>query len=272
MIEELSRFLHVTPWDWIAVTIALFSFVVAFVSCVVAFKTFFSQRQTAINTTPTITVDIQKFLLQKMFVNLLDAYTNIIVHEKIINEEDINLNKSEEITVNEMIPENMIHLELFYVKKEDDHKNDDLYQKTKIKFQKLNTLDESIKNYNENLIILRGLIHDNIFDSHSTIVDRLERLRYKCQIIIMQWKMAMIVLYEDDNIIETVENDLFIKDSIEHDNCYLADNYGFGDKLISYLLIKDKELYDTLVIFMNQRAEIYEKEYRKYLLNDYERN
>ena len=116
-----------------------------------------------------------------------------------------------------------------------------------------------------NLVILRGLIHDKIFDSNKIIVDRLERMRYKCQIIIMQWKMAMIELYEDNNIIKTVENDLFIKDSIEYDDYYLTDHYGFGDKLISYLLIKDKELFDTLVVFMNQRAEIFEKEYRKYL-------
>lgn len=88
----------------------------------------------------------------------------------------------------------------------------------------------------------------------------------------MQWKMAMIELYEDEDIIESVVKDLFIKEAIDDDESYLADRYGFGDKLISFLLIKDKNLFDTLVVFMSQRAEIFEKEYRKYLLNDNERN
>ena len=251
-MKEIIHQLLIDNWDSLA-------FAIAVIALYYAIKTFKSQKQTADNTTPTINEDIQKFLLQKMFVNLLDAYTNIVVHERII-EENINLNRSEEITANQVIPENMIHLELFYGQNNEGHKDDVLFQKTKNKFQKLNALDESIRNYNMNLVILRGQIHDRIFDSHRIILDRLERLRYKCQIIIMQWKMAMIELYEDDNIIKTVENDLFIKDSIEHDDSYLADRYGFGDKLISYLLIKDKELFDTLIIFMNQRAEIFEKE------------
>ena len=272
-IKHIIEKILLKEWDWLA-------FIIAVISFIVAYKTFLSQRKTADNTTPAINKDIQKFLLQKMFVYLLDAYTNIVVHERLINDKSVILNTTEEITVNQKIPENMIHSELYYgqqptlkkFNKKKYQKESEKYQKTQKKFQKLNTLEESIKYYNENLFILRGIIHDNIFKSHHIIFDRLERLRYKCQIIIMQWKMAMIELYEDDNIIESVVKDLFIKEAIDDDESYLVDRYGFGDKLISFLLIKDKKLYDTLVIFMNQRAEIYEKEYRKYLLNDYERN
>ena len=158
MIKDIIEKLLLDNWDWLA-------FIIAIGSLIYAVKTFKSQKQTADNTTPTINEDIQKFLLQKMFVNLLDAYTNIVVHERII-EENINLNRSEEITANQVIPENMIHLELFYGQNNEGHKDDELFQKTKKKFQKLNALDESIRNYNMNLVILRGLIHDKIFDSN----------------------------------------------------------------------------------------------------------
>lgn len=258
MIDRLIEYLHVTPWDWIAVTIALFSFVVAVISCIVAFKTFFSQKQTAKNTTPTITVDIQKFLLEKMFVNLLESYISIVIHQKLSKNKSFDLNKTEEIIINQKIPESLIHSELFYKDKE--------------KFHKVNLLAESIANYNENLHILRLIIHDNTIESISSIQNRLERLRYKCQIIIMQWKLAMIILYDDVDIVETVEKNFFIMESIDKDESYKKDNYGFGDKLVSYLFIKDKDLYDSLIIYMNQRASILEEEYRKYLLNDYERN
>lgn len=77
MIEEIVNFgksLHLNTWDWIAVIIAVFSFIVAVFSLVIAWRTLISQRQTAKNTMPVITIGAQFESLVSIAFQIIDNY------------------------------------------------------------------------------------------------------------------------------------------------------------------------------------------------------
>lgn len=118
-IEEEGRiFAHRTfvhKWDWISLLFALSSYVIAVL-------TFLSQRQTERNTTKTMTKEIQLRLLKG---SLRRLYVNYIVSEAILikcSGAGFRCYPSEEHKYKMLVPEDIVHPELFYGSPEDfDH-------------------------------------------------------------------------------------------------------------------------------------------------------
>lgn len=117
MIEQIANFaksLHLNTWDWIAVAVAIFSLIVALFSLLIAWRTLISQRQTAKNTMPVITIGAQYESLVSIAFQIIDNYIDSLVlkikAENMCEEDylsDIFLSYNKINTAD-------IHLELFY--------------------------------------------------------------------------------------------------------------------------------------------------------------
>ena len=95
MIKEFAEWLSLTDWDWIAVSVALFSLLVAYLSLVVAKRTLKSQRQTEQNTMPIINIGIQKFLLDEFILKLLDGHIRLTALWNVLEKENYSKYPSE---------------------------------------------------------------------------------------------------------------------------------------------------------------------------------
>lgn len=134
-IEEEGRmFAHLTfvhKWDWISVLFALSSYVIAIL-------TFLSQRQTERNTTKSMTKEIQLSLLKgclnRLYINYIMA-TAILVK---CSETGFKSYPSEEHKYKMLMPEDMVHPELFY-------DNTDNFEYVHSVLQKIRVYNEEIQ-------------------------------------------------------------------------------------------------------------------------------
>lgn len=112
--ESSQSLFNYPPWDWVAVIVAILSFVIASFALGVATKTLKSQRQTEKNTTPIMTTSIQKFLLKEILIRLFCGYMKINTLKMVLEESLYQTTVSKILLSDIKIDEGDIHVELFY--------------------------------------------------------------------------------------------------------------------------------------------------------------
>lgn len=142
MIREFAEWLDLTVWDWVAVSVALCSLIVAVLSFVIARQTLKSQRQTERNTMPIINIDIQELLLNELILRLLDGHIRITALWYLIDEKKYAFYPSEYILDKIVIPIDTIHVDLFYSNKQ--------------QYRTMQGLLDMIKNYNISIEVLNS--------------------------------------------------------------------------------------------------------------------
>lgn len=114
-IKEIAEYLELTIWDWMAVLIALLSFGIACLSLNYAIKTLKSQRQTEINTLPVINIEIQEFLFKNLITRLFEGHLRTTAIWNLLSNKSYKYYISERFFNLIKIPEDIIHIELFYI-------------------------------------------------------------------------------------------------------------------------------------------------------------
>ena len=121
-------------WDWSAVLIALFSFLLAICSFWVALKTLRSQKQTQKNTTPIMSLSIQESLLMETIAYAYQTIIQMYALSVLLSRKKHKLIPEESVIQGFCLPIDYIHEELFY---EDENK-----------FGRIHYLKNSIEGYN----------------------------------------------------------------------------------------------------------------------------
>lgn len=134
-IKQFAENYSLNIWDWFAAIIAFVSLLIAISSLIIAFQTLRSQRATQRNTTPIITLEIQKKIWQKLIERLCN-HMNEMRGLKIL----IDRNKYTKIPEGYYFqnfcisPEDYIHEELFYT--------------NEYRFASVHRLKEQLNSYN----------------------------------------------------------------------------------------------------------------------------
>ena len=164
MIEKIAKDLQLNIWDWIAVSIALLSLIVAFISLSIAWKTLKSQRQTAENTMPVISIGAQYESLISILILILENYINSIVLK--VKTVDITDNGSGSDILLSLFKINTsdIHLELFY----EDNLIDTEYNNL---LSKKNAEDSCTERYSPYRIVAEYRDHLEEFNQKSHILE-----------------------------------------------------------------------------------------------------
>lgn len=139
-------------WDWVAVSIALVSFIVAVLSFRVAKKTLSSQRKTEKNTMPIITIEKQYEVLRAISKQLLDNYIDALSIMALIGPESKGkIYKKIKIP---FLPINVeeIHVELFYSSESNTETETKLGRKTP--YIEIYLLKGAFENYNRTLSVI----------------------------------------------------------------------------------------------------------------------
>ena len=184
MVEDFAKYLSLNVWDWIAVSIAVFSLLVAVMSFLIAKKTLASQKQTEKNTMPVINLTIQEFLLTQLVVKLLDAYIKLTALWNIVVVKDYAYYPSEHIMLKLKIDNSIIHPELFY-------NNPDYYKVVE-------GFLEMINNFNINLDVLsQHITSENI--ENNMISNEFYSLISANNRIAEKWGKIMSIIFNYDS-------------------------------------------------------------------------
>lgn len=250
MIEEFAKSLSLTIWDWMAVLVALLSFLVASFSLIVAFKTLKSQRQTEINTLPVINLEIQEFLLCQLALALLDSHIRTTASWKLTNEKKYLFYLSEKILYQLKLPADLIHVELFY--------NNYEHYKT------IQGLVNMINNYNQSIDVLIEHLRNKKIDTDVIYFEFLYQLKNN-DLLVSTWSKVMTILFGYD---DEMKSHLFEGFIIEIPNTEIA------ELQLSYY--KDKEEYSEffldesnkkkMLLFMEKKTKFLHDEFIKFLI------
>lgn len=171
-------------WDVAASIIALLSICIAIASFIIALKTLKSQIQTAKNTMPVITQEIQEVLLERMFRKIFDNYIALNALKQIVNQTNYLSYPSEDILRGLKIDDTYIHMELYY--------------NTPSNYKVIHNLLYSIKSYNIKLDVFNEHLKENHIsvDYYRKEMERVLKLN---KIIAKGWSNVMESLYRYDN-------------------------------------------------------------------------
>ena len=133
--DKIIEILKVVNWDWAA-------FAISMIALFYAVKTFKSQKQTQINTTPVVNREIQKYLLEKINLAIFDAYIKLFVIKDFLDNNNYNYRPREWTLLGMRLPVENIHADLFY----DDKKAFSLFDSLVIR----------VKDYNLKLEIINS--------------------------------------------------------------------------------------------------------------------
>lgn len=239
MIERIAQLLHVSEWDWVAIIIALFSLGISIASMVYAKRTFKSQRQTEINTSPVIKPSIQEFLLREIFVKVFDGYMRLIVLKHIYDNVQYKSYVSEEKMTDLKIDANKIHVELFF--------------SDEVKFRCIQGLYDLIYAFNNRIDVCVDHFK-TINISTSLLENEISRLINKETNIIITWTKVMNIVYGYDDaqerrVLDNVVNRYdTIKDNEELDQILFDNNNIFS------LFYDTQDQKEKITSFMNRYA------------------
>ena len=254
MIKRIADFLEVTDWDWLAVSIALFSFCVAVKSFVIAKRTLASQKQTEKNTMPIINITIQEFLFGQLIIKLLDAYVKLTALWNVVADKDFLYYPSEHILTKLKIDNSVIHLELFYNQPES--------------YKYIDGFREMINEYNINLEVLNqhlkceNIENDMISNEIHSIISANNRIAEK-------WEKIMSIIFEYklpqiSKIIEPLIEQYNIKPSEE-----LKLKYYNAEDEVYLTLVESDTLKKSMLFFLDNETNEHIKEFSHFLIKKY---
>lgn len=217
MIEEFARNLSLTLWDWMAFLVAMLSLIVALLSFIIAKRTLRSQRQTEINTLPVINIVIQELLLKDLIVRLFDGHLRTAAVWNLLNDYSYKYYISERFLALIKIPEDIIHIELFY----NNYNN----------YQTVQGLIDMIKEYNYSIDVINDHMKNPAIDGDVLYLEFSSLISCNNRIA-SSWSKVMFILfgYESKDISSLFSG--FIKDINDLHN---------GEQKLKYF--KSKEIY-----------------------------
>lgn len=181
MIRDFAEWLDLTIWDWIAVSVAMCSLIVAILSFVIARQTLKSQRQTEKNTMPIINIEIQELLLNELILRLLDGHIRITALWYLIDEKKYEFYPSEYILDKIVIPIDTIHVDLFY--------------RNKQQYRTMQGLLDMIKNYNISIEVLNLHLKNKLIASE-VLNNEFSHLINTNDRIAETWGKVMSLMYD----------------------------------------------------------------------------
>lgn len=221
-IKEIAEYLELNVWDWLAVLIALSSFCIACFSLHYAINTLKSQRQTEKNTLPIINHDIQKFQLCDLIRKLLDGHMRLTALWHMLNERAFKVYPSERILRLLKVPQDIIHIELFY----------DNY----IHYRCIQGLIDMIEDYNTSIDVLEIHLKDGSVDG-DFLYNEFFHITNKNDSIAEAWSKIMTIIYRYN-----VEEKSYLFD--EYIENY-SDDVAEHQKIVFY---KPSEVYSSFLI------------------------
>lgn len=230
-------------WDVAASIIALLSICIAIASFIIAYKTLKSQIQTAKNTTPIITQEIQELLLERLFRKIFDNYIVLNALKQIMEQTNYLSYPSEDILSGLKIDDTSIHMELYY--------------NTPSHYKIIHNFLCSIKSYNSKLDVFNEHVKDNHIsvDFYRREIERVIKLN---KMIAKGWSNTMESIYGYDankkwgNFIKMLQQ--IIKSQGE--NIINQDNpvayYSYDDFLVNLIDLGRKDvLLDCMNVYAN---------------------
>ena len=249
-IKEIATRFYLKDWDWIAVSIAFFSLIVAFISIMIAMRTLKSQRQTEKNTMPIINMKIQEFLLNELFLKLFDGQLMITALWYLLNDKKYELYPSEQILEKIKMPVTHIHSELFY--------------KNYKSYRTIAGLVDMVNEYNIAITTLNNHLHDNAinkeilyreFSNLTHINDRIANILSKILSLLFNYdtsKISRIFVPFIDNISQNDVDNLELK------------YYRQDDVYATFLQIPIDQ--NKLLFFMESRTAVFYNDFKLLLI------
>lgn len=250
-IEEIAEYLQLTVWDWLAVLIALLSFCIACLSLFYAIKTLKSQRQTEKNTLPIINLDIQRFQLCDLIRKLLDGHMRLTALWHMLNNHAFKVYPTERILRLIKIPQDIIHIELFY--------NNYVY------YRCMQGLIDMIDDYNTSIDILENHLKDSSVDG-DFLYNEFFHITNKNDSLAESWDKIMTIVFgynkEDksslfDEYIENISDDVV---SGHYDNVFYKSSEVYSDFLIGDVNKK------KMLLFMETTTARLSEEFSNFIL------
>lgn len=245
---EKAKELGLDQWDWIAVSIATLSLIIACLSLIIAYYTLQSQKQTEKNTQPIISDSIQEFLLNKFIVQLLDGEISINALWHLLDGKLYKFYPSESILEKAKIPLDNIHTEVFYGRD--------------VKHHCLKGLLDMVIEYNINISTLNSHL-----SNQKITADMLSR---EFGIILNQnvkiaeiWKknMGIIFQYDAERYSSIFESEI---KHVQYDEDYETDYYEGEDVYAEFFINEvDKQ---KMKIFKDNRVRNLISEYNEFLI------
>lgn len=187
MIENFAKFFYLDHWDWFALTIAIFSLCVAYLSFRIASRTLESQRKTERNTSPLFTKENQLETLEYIAKSIVSSYILAKALSLSLKQIKDNTLVSELLIPDLKIQSEEIHLELFYGCDVKSHiSNASIYSV-------LSNLKDTIKLFNEKCdIIGKHLASQDI--KISTKIKEFDVIVNNIKSIIVDFRGAMMLM------------------------------------------------------------------------------
>lgn len=251
MIETIAKFLHVTPWDWIALCFALFSFCVAIWSLAIAKKTLRSQRQTEQNTMPIMTTSIQEFLLCEIIIKVLDGYLRLTALKHVLDEAKYSSYPSEEKLQDLKIASDSIHVDLYY--------NDVM------KYRCLQGLNDMVKAYNTRIDVINNHLKEDKIPV-AVLQNGMDRILCRNRRIASIWGMVMSIVYGyDDKKKQAIFDDIVNKSLPELEQQKIEASFYMSDDIYTKFC-DTSEKREELLKFMNTLTLSLAEEFRAIMI------
>lgn len=251
MINEIKDFATqygVDKWDWIAVCIAISSLVIAFISLMVAYRTYKSQKQTEKNTQPIISDSIQEFLLNTFIRQLLDGEICINALWHLLDDKAYQFYPSENILEKTKIPLDSIHTEIFYGRE--------------VKHHCLKGLLDMVIEYNINISTLNAHL-SNPKISKEMLSREFGIILNQNEMIADLWKKNMGIIFQYDKNRYALIFETTIKD-VQFDDNYELNYYEGEDVYADFFTIDvDKK---RMLMFKDARVKNMISEYNEFLI------
>ena len=177
-IEKIAEFLRVTKWDWVAIIIALFSFIIAF-------KTLLSQKQTAKNTKKIMSEENQLILMKGILHKLLDGYLVFTAIYNAMQKSGFHTFPLDYIPRKYKIDTEDIHEELFYYSKKD-------YEK-EVKYNLMCKLSDYTSDYNNRIDTFISLSQNNAISEETIKISLAGIIQRNCNVAEQTIKVMNII-------------------------------------------------------------------------------
>lgn len=249
-IDDIAQTLHVTEWDWVAVSIALSSFIVAIISIIIAIKTLHSQRQTEKNTMPIMNNNIQEMLVKEMIRDIFDGYLRLTAIKFSLEEMNYNSYPFEEKILELKIPADILHVDLYY--NEID------------KYRCLQGLANMIQQYNLRIDLLYEKLKSVNIPSDFVKVTMDNLLYRNAQIANTWWYVMTLMFRYSDKMKSSIFEDIlqYWEESPNDDI-----EYKYFNKNNVYLkFIKNSDIGNKLLAFMIYRTDSFKEEVKKRMI------
>jgi len=256
MVKEFAEYLSLTVWDWLAVTIALCSLIIASLSFIVARRTLSSQRKTEKNTLPLFTKENQIETLEYIASSIVSSYIWVKAASLSLKQLKEGTFVSELLISDLKIKSEEIHLELFYGC---DIKSN--ITKSSI-YSVLSNLKNTIKLFNEKCdIIGKHLASQDI--KISSKIKEFDVVENSIKTIISDFREAMNLMDDYYNskqqyyVSKTIEKSYF---SVAYQKGYIRkkNNYFINIETLEKqesILSEDIKLWEHVMVFFFVNAD-----------------